>query len=146
MKKEKRWFNLTLNCIRVRLGGRGYHGTQHLVFRLLHFNAVIFLADNFCNFPKYIGFCCFGEKKMRSAASFSRYKHDKWDFFLLFLSVPEYQSGYSLIWTGGCVQIVNKRKVLTWHHAKLHLQYEPCNSLQVPIWPETNISLRIWHC
>ena len=34
---------LTLNCI------RGYHGTQHLVFRLSHFNAAIFLADNFCN-------------------------------------------------------------------------------------------------
>ena len=27
----------------------GYYGTQHLVFRLSHFNAAIFLADNFCN-------------------------------------------------------------------------------------------------
>ena len=27
----------------------GFHGTQHLVFRLSHFNATIFRADNFCN-------------------------------------------------------------------------------------------------
>ena len=42
-------------------------------------------------------------------------------FCFLFLSVPAYRSGYYLIWRG-CVQIVNIRKVLTWHHAKLHLQ------------------------
>ena len=33
-------------------------------------------------------------------------------FLILFLSVPAYRSGYSLIWRV-CVQIVNKRKVLT---------------------------------
>ena len=29
-----------------------YNVTQHLVFRLSHFNAAIFLADNFCKLPK----------------------------------------------------------------------------------------------
>ena len=49
---------LTLNCIRG-----GFHGTQHLVFRLLHFNAPIFRADNFCN---CLNSSCasFGEKKI----------------------------------------------------------------------------------
>ena len=47
---------LTLNCI------RGYHGTQYLVFRLSHFNAAIFRANNFCN---CLNSSCasFGEKK-----------------------------------------------------------------------------------
>ena len=48
------------------------------------------------------------------------HKHNCSGIFL-FLSVLAYWSGYSLIWRG-CVQIVNKRKVLTCHHAKLHLQ------------------------
>ena len=49
---------LTLNCIRG-----GFHGTQHLVFRLSHFNAAIFWADNFCN---CLNSSCasFGEKKI----------------------------------------------------------------------------------
>ena len=48
---------LKLNCIRG-----GFHGTQHLVFRLSHFNAAIFWADNFCN---CLNSSCasFGEKK-----------------------------------------------------------------------------------
>ena len=48
---------LTLNCIKG-----GFHGTQHLVFRLSHFNAAIFRADNFCN---CLNSSCapFGEKK-----------------------------------------------------------------------------------
>ena len=37
---------------------------------------------------------------------------------VLFLSVPAYSIGHFLIWRG-CVQIVNKRKVLTLHHAKV---------------------------
>ena len=41
--------------------------------------------------------------------------------FFKILSVPAYRSGYCLT-RRGCIQIVNKRKVLTWHHAKLHLQ------------------------
>ena len=51
-------YTLTLNCIR----GGGFHGTQHLVFQLSHFNAVIFRADNFCN---CLNSSCasFGEKK-----------------------------------------------------------------------------------
>ena len=56
-----KWYNipLTLNCIR----GGGFHGTQHLVFRLSHFNAAIFWADNFCN---CLNSSCasFGEKKI----------------------------------------------------------------------------------
>ena len=40
---------------------KGVHGTQHLVFRLSHFNVAIFLVDNFYN--------CLNKKK-RSAASF----------------------------------------------------------------------------
>ena len=50
--------SLPLNCIRG-----GFHGTQHLVFRLSHFNAAIFRADNFCN---CLNSSCasFGEKKM----------------------------------------------------------------------------------
>ena len=50
--------SLTLNCIRG-----GFHGTQHLVFRLSHFNAAIFRADNFCN---CLNSSCasFGEKKI----------------------------------------------------------------------------------
>ena len=71
-KKKKKTFNgrelhmyrpsmactLTLNCIRG-----GFHGTQHLVFRLSHFNAAIFRADNFCN---CLNSSCasFGEKKI----------------------------------------------------------------------------------
>ena len=49
---------LTLNCIRG-----GFHGTQHLVFRLSHFNAAIFWADNFFN---CLNSSCasFGEKKI----------------------------------------------------------------------------------
>ena len=52
--------DLTLNCIR----GGGFHGTQHLVFRLSHFNAAIFRADNFCN---CLNSSCasFGEKKKK---------------------------------------------------------------------------------
>ena len=50
-------WTLTLNCIRG-----GFHGTQHLVFRLSHLNAAIFRADNFCNCPN--SSCAFfGEKK-----------------------------------------------------------------------------------
>ena len=48
----------TFNCIRG-----GFHGTQHLVFRLSHFNAAIFRAGNFCN---CLNSSCasFGEKKI----------------------------------------------------------------------------------
>ena len=48
---------LTLNCIRGR-----FHGTQHLVFWLSHFNAAIFRADNFCNCLNS-SYASFGEKK-----------------------------------------------------------------------------------
>ena len=50
--------DLTLNCIRG-----GFHGTQHLVFRLSHFNAAIFRADNFCNCLNS-SYASFGEKKV----------------------------------------------------------------------------------
>ena len=41
----------------------GYHGTQHFVFRLSHFNAAIFRADNFCNCLNS-SYASFGEKKI----------------------------------------------------------------------------------
>ena len=48
--------SLTLNCI------GGFHGTQHFVFLLCHFNATKFLAEYFCNFLN-IGYASFREKK-----------------------------------------------------------------------------------
>ena len=51
-----------MDLINTKLHKGGYHGTQHLVFRLSHFNDAIFRADNVCNCLNSI--CAsFGEKK-----------------------------------------------------------------------------------
>ena len=63
----------------------------------------------------------FDNSKMSLAIEYSSDSRCCYSGIFLFLSVLAYWSRYSLIWRG-CAQIVNKRKVLAWHHAKLHLQ------------------------
>ena len=59
---------LTFDPINIEMHKRGYHCTQHWGFQQSHFNAAIFLFDNF---PNYLDSSCasFGEKEMRLAAS-----------------------------------------------------------------------------